>query len=203
MAPLIAAAVVAAAAAAVVPLFSVSRVRPPDESSFVTNMPADAVSVACAILNGTAAPAGQRPAPTLLGRVNDAMNVFVNYTGQISCHNISMEMVGAASTTATGASRALLRRQQHYHHQQQQEMAAAAGQHGKEGKSMSSGVGGPQLGSIYDTWNYQACTELILEPLTSDGNGFYVETDAQARRCVHALRPRILACIDASKLLLL
>ena len=30
------------------------------------------------------------------------------------------------------------------------------------------------LGDITRPWNYQACTELILEPLTSDGDGFYV-----------------------------
>ena len=43
------------------------------------------------------------------------------------------------------------------------------------------------LGDISLTWNYQACTELVLEPLTSDGDGFYVEDDSQiaevAARC--------------------
>ena len=30
-------------------------------------------------------------------------------------------------------------------------------------------------------WNYQACTELILEPMTSDGYGFYPEAEDQIR----------------------
>ena len=40
-------------------------------------------------------------------------------------------------------------------------------------RSLGMGIAKPSLGSIYRTWNYQACTQLILEPLTSDGNGTY------------------------------
>jgi dipeptidyl-peptidase-2 len=29
------------------------------------------------------------------------------------------------------------------------------------------------------SWNYQACTQLIIEPITSDGYGFYPEQDSQ------------------------
>jgi dipeptidyl-peptidase-2 len=29
------------------------------------------------------------------------------------------------------------------------------------------------------SWNYQACTQLIIEPITSDGFGFYPERDSQ------------------------
>merc|ERR1712023_548671 len=70
---------------------------------------------------------------------NLVINVFVNYTGLLKCHNISMEMVGS-------------RRLQMF---------------------------APSPGSIYETWNYQACTQLILEPLTTDGNGFFVEDENQ------------------------
>jgi dipeptidyl-peptidase-2 len=39
-----------------------------------------------------------------------------------------------------------------------------------------------------ESWNYQACTELVLEPITSDGLGFYPpadgeDTDRMIRRC--------------------
>jgi dipeptidyl-peptidase-2 len=31
------------------------------------------------------------------------------------------------------------------------------------------------------SWNYQACTQLIIEPITSDGFGFYPEQDSQIK----------------------
>jgi dipeptidyl-peptidase-2 len=40
-------------------------------------------------------------------------------------------------------------------------------------------VGATDLGVI--SWNYQACTQLIIEPITSDGYGFYPEQDSQVR----------------------
>jgi len=40
-------------------------------------------------------------------------------------------------------------------------------------------VGGSTLGDISLPWNYMACSSLILEPLTSDGDGFFVESDSQ------------------------
>lgn len=46
------------------------------------------------------------------------------------------------------------------------------------------------LDSIETTWNYQACTELILEPLTSDGYGFFVEDEAQISQVEAACRQR-------------
>ena len=36
---------------------------------------------------------------------------------------------------------------------------------------------GSSLGVV--AWNYQCCTELLLEPLTSDGYGFYPESATQ------------------------
>jgi len=41
-------------------------------------------------------------------------------------------------------------------------------------------VGGSDLGVT--AWNYQACTELLLEPITSDGYGFYPEDRSQVRQ---------------------
>eukprot|EP00944_MAST-04C_sp_MAST-4C-sp1_P015765 g15765.t1 len=99
----------------------------PYAATFVTNMPANPVKVACKRLLG---------ADNILHGMNAAINVFVNYTGQLPCLNISMEMVGG---------------------------------HGM--RSLGTAAAKPSLGSIYRTWNYQACTQLILEPLTSDGNG--------------------------------
>ena len=74
--------------------------------------------------------------------LNTVINVFLNWTGQLPCHNISLELVGSDS--------------------------------GKRRLQRAS-----SLGDINRAWNYQACTELILEPLTSDGQGFYVEDDDQ------------------------
>lgn len=141
----------------------------PYANTFVTNMPADPVGVACALMNGSSASvahahSSSTTTATTLERLNAAMNVFVNYTGQLQCHNVSMEMVGA-TLNPMRASNALLK-----HHR-----------FGRGGSpAVNDQVQMPNV-SIYDTWNYQACTELILEPLTSDGNGFYVETEAQVR----------------------
>ena len=50
---------------------------------------------------------------------------------------------------------------------------------------------GPGLGSIDRPWNYQACAELVLEPLTSNGNGFFVpQTDTDVEEVVAACRDR-------------
>ncbi|GAB5369152.1 hypothetical protein AAMO2058_001381200 [Amorphochlora amoebiformis] len=56
-------------------------------------------------------------------------------------------------------------------------------------KSPNSLVCG-NLGDISIPWNYQACSELILEPLTSEGLGFYVEEDVQIPEVERACRER-------------
>ena len=48
----------------------------------------------------------------------------------------------------------------------------------------------PALGDITRPWNYMACSALVLEPLTSDGNGFFVEREAQVGAVEHACRAR-------------
>jgi dipeptidyl-peptidase II len=122
----------------------------PYAATFVTNMPANPVQVACKRL---------LKADEILSGMNDAINVFVNYTGQLECHNISMEMVGGSSGV-------------NFYNQ------------------FPSSLSKPSLGSIYRTWNYQACTQLILEPLTSDGNGFYVEDKDQIKEVEAVCRER-------------
>ena len=180
-------------------------------------MPTNAVDVACAYLNGSQphdhrARGNNSISADMLERLNAAMNVFVNDTGNLACHNISMEMVGAttnsvrasaafrfhrrhASKPTTAIDRRRLRRtqqrttSQHEHHkhqrqhqhQHQHQHQRGDGEEEEEAAAAAAAAAavGMPLDSIYETWNYQVCTELILEPLTSDGNGFYVESDEQ------------------------
>ena len=78
------------------------------------------------------------------------VDIFTNFTGQIPCHNISAELLAAPTTRRRAPP-----------------------------PSGTALLGGASLGDISRPWNYQACTELILEPLTSNGDGFFVEDDAQ------------------------
>lgn len=116
----------------------------PYPQNFVTPMPGYPLKVACSRLAA---------APTLLKGIDAVVDVFLNYTGQLPCHNISMEMVGAPGS------------------------ALSARLHGS-------------ADSIYSQWNYQVCTELILEPLTSDGFGFFVEDAKQVPQVEAACRER-------------
>ena len=104
-------------------------------------MPANPVRVACGILarSNTSLPSAARAAV-----LNDAVNVFLNYTGTRTCHDVASELVGHPPRPAGGG-----------------------------------GGGGASLGDISRPWNYQTCTELQLEPLTSDGDGFYTTADDQ------------------------
>eukprot|EP00945_MAST-04E_sp_MAST-4E-sp1_P007606 g7606.t1 len=120
----------------------------PYPTTFVTPMPGKPVQVACERFRKS----GYR---TLAG-LNEAMNVFVNFTGSLRCHNVTMEMVGTSNS-----SKSAMASSRHFY--------------------VASKGAPSDLGSIYRTWNYQTCTELILEPLTSDGNGFYVETKSQIK----------------------
>eukprot|EP00656_Telonema_subtile_P012055 TRINITY_DN16044_c0_g1_i1.p1 TRINITY_DN16044_c0_g1~~TRINITY_DN16044_c0_g1_i1.p1 ORF type:complete len:268 (+),score=50.46 TRINITY_DN16044_c0_g1_i1:141-944(+) len=55
--------------------------------------------------------------------------------------------------------------------------------------SVGAGVSllrGASLGDITRPWNFMACSALILEPLTSDGDGFFVEDDSQIPEVVRA-----------------
>ena len=120
----------------------------PYPTDFITPLPGNPVKLACERLLDSNT--NDTSIESLMQHMNDAMNVFVNYTGQLRCHNISMEMVGRNYLKSVGAG----------------------------------------LGSIYDTWNYQACTQLILEPLTTDGNGFFVESESQISQVEAACQRR-------------
>ena len=114
----------------------------PFAASFVTPMPANPVSYACnhltSNIHNTSVDA------LLMDGLNQVINVFVNFTNELQCHNISEELL-------SGSTRKL------------------------PSTIISTASTPPHsLGDINRPWNYQACTELIMEPLTSDGNGFFV-----------------------------
>ena len=128
-------------------LSTMAMVDYPFAASFVTPMPANPVSYAC---NATATLHNESDDTLLMQGLATVINVFVNFTAQLSCHNISQELLSSSSSSSLGPSL---------------------------GPSLGHvrGCGGHHsLGNINRPWNYQACTELILEPLTSDGDGFFV-----------------------------
>ena len=64
------------------------------------------------------------------------MNVFLNYTGELHCHNVTKELVGPAGTVVPDAAGPMI------------------------------GLGAAKsLGDISLTWNYQACTQLVYGSL--------------------------------------
>lgn len=129
----------------------------PFAADFITPMPASPVNVACARVAAAAGPAGPNASAATLARALQAgVSVFTNYTGIVPCHNVSEELVGHLPRPPS---------------------------HGVRGRRPNNanavGVGDIAYDDIVRPWNYQACTELILEPLTTDGSGFYTESDAQ------------------------
>ncbi len=139
-------------------LSTMAMVDYPFATSFVTPMPASPVLFGC---NATRAlTPGSADAPLVQG-LKRMVDIFTNFTGQIPCHNISAELL---ATPAAAARR-------------RAPPPAGPGL-----------LGGASLGDISRPWNYQACTELILEPLTSNGDGFFVEDDAQITQVEAACR---------------
>lgn len=131
-------------------LSSMAMVDYPIAADFVTPMPANPVAVACA----QAVPPGD---DGLIVWLNSAINIYLNYTGQLPCHYVESELIGHRSVGLKGL------------------------------------LGGRRDGdnSIeMIAWNYQACTELILEPLTSDGFGFYPPDEDQIAAVEAACRAR-------------
>jgi dipeptidyl-peptidase-2 len=55
--------------------------------------------------------------------------------------------------------------------------AELVGKRGFSALLRNKAVQSTDLGVV--SWNYQACTQLIIEPITSDGYGFYPEQDSQ------------------------
>eukprot|EP00037_Helgoeca_nana_P010846 m.96299 g.96299 ORF g.96299 m.96299 type:complete len:540 (-) comp20459_c1_seq3:129-1748(-) len=143
----------------------------PYASTFVTPMPANPVKFACSKTAGT------RPTSVdalLFESLNTIQNVFLNYTAELKCHNISAELLRFKSSPHTSSGRI------------------------KPMSMPSQGAKAAPLGDIGRPWNYMACSSLILEPLTSDGDGFFVpredqipEIEAACRRSFSRVTPRI------------
>lgn len=136
-------------------LSTLAMVDYPEASSFVTPMPASPVRVAC---NLVGAPPANPTNAWLFNSLNVAQNVFLNWTGLLPCHNISAELLLG--------KHGLPARPQQPHQTQARALS--------NGRAVSAA-----LGDITRPWNYMACSSLILEPLTSDGNGFFVPFDSQ------------------------
>ena len=132
-------------------LSTMAMVDYPFAANFVTPMPANPVAYAC---NATRFLSASSSDSALIAGLNTAVNVFVNFSSQLQCHNISKELLASSPLTS-----------RHY---------------------FSSPPAG--LGDITRPWNYQACTELILEPLTSDGDGFFVPLPSQVPSVVAACK---------------
>jgi hypothetical protein len=127
----------------------------PYPCDFVTPMPGNPVNYGCKrMLN--------RSDSDVMSRLKGFIDVFLNYTGQIKCHDVVGEVVGGTARPAESG--------------------------------LGFGLGG--LGNITRSWNYQACTELPLEPVTNGGEGFYPPDDSQLQQLSDAcfqryhVRPR-------------
>tara|TARA_B110000208_G_scaffold52166_1_gene68496 strand:+ start:29 stop:1555 length:1527 start_codon:yes stop_codon:yes gene_type:complete len=129
----------------------------PFASTFVTPMPASPVNVACA---AAGAPPPNASDAWLWRSLNTVQNIFLNFTAQLKCHNVSAELLRSGLLSTSD------RPPQHHH------IRANA----------------PTLGDITRPWNYMACSSLILEPLTSDGDGFFVPREDQIESVERACR---------------
>ena len=146
----------------------------------------------------------------LFASLNAVQNVFLNWTAQLACHNTSKELLAppvapapsaaaaAASSAASSSSSAppsLARLAHAAPHGLVANAGIVVGGRGAApprtvgaavgGKAV---VGGGGLGDISRPWNYMACSSLILEPLTSDGDGFFVERPDQVPAVERACR---------------
>ena len=95
---------------------------------------------------------GGTSSTTILAALHKAVLGLVNASHDLKCLNLTAELVG----------------QQTAYRRRPPMMSIGAA---------AASTGGSNLGVV--AWNYQACTELILEPLTSDGFGFYPEAQGQ------------------------
>jgi len=163
-------------------LATMAMVDYPYATSFVTPMPARPVQFACSAVGNSS---GDRSDDWLLHSLNSVQNVFLNWTGSLSCHNVSAELLSAPSwPPGIHASR------QRFGLRAGMPMTEAGAAAALASGAANDAIPPSLLGDISRPWNYQACSELILEPLTSDGNGFFVETEAQVASVEAACRQR-------------
>jgi len=87
----------------------------------------------------------------LLKALRFAINTFVNFTGAVKCFDTEKEMLSTTTTTTTTTTTLISQEKND----------------------------DPPLGDITRPWNYQACSELILEPLSAEGLGFVVPEERQ------------------------
>lgn len=134
--------------------------------------------------------------------MNTVANVFLNWTGQLPCHNFSKELL--VNTPAAGfTGRTDLTNRQLQGAESNKDLGITKEARNRKTYASPSKTNVQQatqkevkatpttpssLGDINRPWNYQACTELILEVLTSDGFGFYVEDDEQIPQVEGACR---------------
>ena len=110
--------------------------------------------------SGSGSGSGSSDATTLLSRLHAAVLGLVNASNDLRCVDLRSELVGGVVGGNGGG--------------------AASGERPARALSPTArrpGLRGTSLGVV--AWNYQACTELILEPLTSNGYGFYPQASSQ------------------------
>jgi dipeptidyl-peptidase-2 len=193
---------------------TVAMVDYPYPTDFIAPLPGNPVQAACAALLsggggddfGDRLGRGRRSAPPvarLAGLLNATLRL-VNATGELQCLDLEAELVGdpsASAWTAMGQSRRHPPARAHDAAMDagtvdrwgrgQRHGGGATGE-GEEGEGGGDGAPGFASSSALGVtaWNYQACTELILEPLTSDGFGFYPEAATQIDQTIDLCRKR-------------
>jgi len=144
---------------------SLAMVDYPYPCGFMSPLPANPVQAACAVLlqgGGSDEPVVQ------IARLATVALQYVNASGDLPCFDLDAELVGHPEANKPAAAG---------------DATAGSGRGRSVGKGRglrSTGVKtnptAPHVRSSdlgVTAWNYQACTELPLEPITSDGFGFY------------------------------
>ena len=142
----------------------VALVDYPYPTNFIAPLPANPVQPACEVLMAGAhshphADVEKLPRAASLHSLHRAVLGLVNASGDLKCINLQAELVGQPSRSAVTLSRDPI---------VQRDVAT---------RTTSPSVASSALGVT--AWNYQACTELLLEPLTSDGFGFFPPSRGQ------------------------
>ena len=83
-------------------LSTMAMVDYPFPASFVTPMPANPVKYACT--NITARVHNSSNDTVLMRGLNDVINVFVNFTSQLACHNASAELLASSAGSRSSSS---------------------------------------------------------------------------------------------------
>lgn len=172
----------------------------PYAANFIAPLPANPVQAACAALlatlpnvaeaeaSGWAARAGRGRADAVpsarvpaLAALHRAVLGLVNASCELRCVDLGAELVGRVPSRGPsprggqGLDRGV--------DASRTSAASAPGDSPLPRALEDSALG-------VTAWNYQACTELLLEPLTSDGFGFYPPSEAQLDKTIAICRDR-------------